>query len=82
MKLFEPASLGPCQCNEGFRDASEGQRFVLTTNSASQKPHNYARARSPTNTRCRPATSAVNKRLTAPNHALNQRERRSIRRPR
>ena len=40
--------------------------MILTTNTASQKPHNYARGRSPTKTRCRPATSAVNKQLTAP----------------
>src|SRR5208282_779302 len=40
--LHSPNSRPAVQCNEGFRDASEGQRFVLTTNSASQKPHNYA----------------------------------------
>src|SRR6266516_6928542 len=27
------------QCNEGFRNASEGQRLPLTTTMASQKPH-------------------------------------------
>ena len=40
------------QCNEGFRNASEGQRLPLTTTMASQKPHHSAnqgsnRSRSP-----------------------------------
>ncbi len=63
--LHSPNSRPAVQCNEGFCNARDGQRFVLTTNSASQKPHNYARGRSPTKTRYRPATSEVNKQLTA-----------------
>jgi hypothetical protein len=31
------------QCNEGFCNASEGQRLPLTTTMASQKPHHYGR---------------------------------------
>src|SRR5215813_13374589 len=34
------------QCNEGFCNASEGQRLPLTTTMASQKPHHYANAAS------------------------------------
>src|SRR4029453_15305804 len=30
------------QCNEGFCNASEGQRLPLTTTMASQKPHHLA----------------------------------------
>jgi hypothetical protein len=30
------------QCNEGFCNASEGQRLPLTTTMASQKPHHSA----------------------------------------
>jgi len=63
--LHSPNSRPAVQCNEGFRDASEGQRFVLTTNSASQKPHNYAHGRSPTKTRCDTGISAVNEGLRA-----------------
>ena len=33
------------QCNEGFRNASEGQRLPLTTTMASQKPHHCAKLR-------------------------------------
>ena len=64
--LHSPNSRPAVQCNEGFCNARDGQRLTLTTSTASQKPHNYAHGRSPTKTRCRPATSAVNKQLTAP----------------
>jgi hypothetical protein len=63
--LHSPNSRPAVQCNEGFCNARDGQRLTLTTSTASQKPHNYARGRSPTKTRYRPATSAVNKQLTA-----------------
>ena len=33
------------QCNEGFCNASEGQRLPLTTTMASQKPHHFAKLR-------------------------------------
>jgi hypothetical protein len=64
--LHSPNSRPAVQCNEGFCNARDGQRLTLTTSMASQKPHNYAQGRSPTKTRCRTATSAVNKRLSAP----------------
>src|SRR6516164_7308569 len=32
------------QCNEGFCNASEGQRLPLTTTMASQKPHHSAKS--------------------------------------
>ena len=35
------------QCNEGFCNASEGQRLPLTTTMASQKPHHSANQFSP-----------------------------------
>src|SRR5208282_5634691 len=64
--LHSTNSRPAVQCNEGFCNARDGQRLTLTTSTASQKPHNYAHGRSPTKTRCSPATSEVNKRLSAP----------------
>src|SRR5947209_9672022 len=37
--LHSPNSWPAVQCNEGFCNASEGQRLPLTTAMASQKPH-------------------------------------------
>src|SRR2546430_3272006 len=39
--LHSPNSWPAVQCNEGFCNASEGQRLPLTTAMASQKPHHY-----------------------------------------
>jgi len=64
--LHSPNSRPAVQCNEGFCNARDGQRLTLTTSTASQKPHNYAHGRSPTKSRCRPATSRVNERLSVP----------------
>src|SRR5258708_4773386 len=43
--LHSPNSWPAVQCNEGFCNASEGQRLPLTTTMASQKPHHYANPR-------------------------------------
>ena len=40
--LHSPNSWPAVQCNEGFCNASEGQRLPLTTAMASQKPHHSA----------------------------------------
>src|SRR5256885_7945774 len=40
--LHSPNSWPAVQCNEGFGNASEGQRLPLTTAMASQKPHHSA----------------------------------------
>jgi hypothetical protein len=40
--LHSPNSWPAVQCNEGFCNASEGQRLPLTTTMASQKPHHSA----------------------------------------
>src|SRR5947209_6032067 len=40
--LHSPNSWPAVQCNEGFCNASEGQRLPLTTAMASQKPHHLA----------------------------------------
>ena len=42
--LHSPNSRPAVQCNEGFCNARDGQRLTLTTSTASQKPHNYAKA--------------------------------------
>ena len=43
--LHSPNSWPAVQCNEGFCNASEGQRLPLTTAMASQKPHHSATSR-------------------------------------
>ena len=42
--LHSPNSRPAVQCNEGFCNARDGQRLTLTTSTASQKPHHYAKA--------------------------------------